>query len=59
MKIEVEQKSEFGNARFYATNKAASVILSLMGRKSFTLEQIKVMKSAEFEIIIHVPKAVV
>ena len=56
MLVETVQKNEFGNARFYPENQMAHVLLDLMGRKSFTTEQIRNMRAAGFEVKISYPK---
>ena len=43
MNITVLHRKEFGNDRFYAESPDAKKILSLMGRASFTKEQVEGM----------------
>ena len=44
MKIEVKMKMQWGNKRYFPENKLATGILMLMGRKSFTDKQIRLLK---------------
>lgn len=48
--IEVERKAIYGNKYFYPRNDTGSMILKLMNKKSFTLEQLKYMRSCGCEI---------
>lgn len=61
MKLELECVEEFGQARFYSRDncKDADLILSLMGRKSFTAEQVKLMRGHGWEIDYQMRKIVV
>lgn len=43
-------KNSFGHHRFYPLNDQAEVILKLMKRTSFTLDQVKELKAAGFTI---------
>lgn len=56
MKISVTHKSEFGKDRFYPACEQSKLILWLMKRNSYTLEQIKRCKAAGWEVEIKRPE---
>lgn len=50
MKISVTHKKEFGKDRFYPECEQSKLVLWLMKRNSFTLQQIKRCKNTGWEV---------
>lgn len=52
MNLEVLYRKEFGKDRFYSLCDNSKLILSLMGRASFTLDQLKEMRAHGWDITV-------
>lgn len=52
MRIELLHVSQYGQDRYFPDNFLSENLLNLMGRKSFTLEQVKKLKEIDFTVVI-------
>lgn len=50
MLLKLEMKSSYGRKRYYPANELSLVILSLMHKKSFTPEQVSVLRDSGFRV---------
>ncbi len=52
MRVELLHVSQYGHDRYFPDNYLSENLLILMGRKSFTLEQVKRLKEIDFTIVV-------
>ncbi len=52
MNVDVLVRKAYGKLWFYPKNELADTLLGLMGRKSFTYDQVKFMQLRGFEVTV-------
>lgn len=50
--IEVLLRRLYGNERFYPANEEAKTLCTLMGVKTFTREQLKICRQADWKVVV-------